>query len=246
MGHGWIRRGDDMAQSVPTPWRRTLVLFDVDGTLLDGAALIVGTMADAFLAAGETPPDAAAMRAAIGLAAPEMIASLAPGLDPCRRAKVLNGYRLRYFDLVEDEETPPVYPGASAALARLSAQGYALGLATGKARRSLMHVLNAMRWTQYFQTIQCADLNPSKPSAVMVRRALLETGRAPSEAILVGDSRHDMQMARAAGIAAVGVSWGYAPPEVLRAEGAQAIARDFDHLIQILAQMEADRLVPAQ
>lgn len=245
MGYGWNKRCDDSAAAVASPSRRTLVLFDVDGTLVDSAVLISETMVEAFLAAGETPPDDDDVRAVIGLSVPEMIMALAPGLGRDRLDKIENGYRLRYFDLAESDLTPPVYRHASQALAQLSAEGFALGLATGKARRSLNHILTMMRWTRYFQTIQCADLNPSKPSPVMVRNALAETGRSARDTILVGDSCYDMRMARAAGIAAVGVSWGYASPAVLRAEGAVAIAKDFDDLVCILTRMDAERFVLA-
>lgn len=240
MGRGWVKRCGDISMGVTMPKLRTLVLFDMDGTLLDGAALIADTLGDAFLAAGEAPPDPCAVRATIGLSIPEMVAALAPDVDPDRRCKILNGYKFRYFDLVEDDVTPPVYPGSSRALARLSDAGFALGLATGKARRSVSHVLAAMGWAHRFHTIQCADANPSKPDPAMVQRAMVQTGRRAADTILVGDSRYDMQMARAAGIAAVGVSWGYTDPAILKAEGAQAIARDFDHLAEILIRMDAE------
>jgi phosphoglycolate phosphatase len=198
-------------------------------------------MIEAFLAAGEIPPDPTEVQATIGLSVREMIKALAPALGSDRHEKILNGYRLRYFDLVEDEDATPACRGASHALSRLSDEGFALGLATGKAARSLSHVLKVMRWTRHFQTVQCADGNPSKPSPIMVEKALAETGHAPRDTILVGDSRYDMQMARAAGVIPVGVAWGYTSPEVLLAAGAKVIARDFDELVEIVSQIDADR-----
>lgn len=245
MGEGFVRRVETAPVQSVGQEGRSLVLFDVDGTLHDGAALISETLAEAFLAAGEDPPREAAVRSVIGLSIVEMIVALAPELPCDRRDKILNGYRLRYFDLAERDEIPPVYRGASEALSRLSQDGFALGIATGKARRSLCHILTSMNWMRHFQTIQCADANPSKPSTVMVNRALLETGRSPRDTILVGDSRQDMQMACAAGVTPVGVAWGYTTPDVLRAEGAVAIARDFDDLLAILTRLDAERLVPA-
>jgi phosphoglycolate phosphatase len=245
MGQGWVRRFEDLRGHPVAPERRGLVLFDMDGTLHDGAALISETLADAFLAAGEEPPSEAAVRSVIGLSIVEMTMALAPHLPRDRHDKIINGYRLRYFDLAESDEIPPVYRGASQALSRLGESGFTLGLVTGKARRSVSHILCAMNWTRHFRTVQCADANPSKPSKVMVSRALLETGHSARDTILVGDSRYDMQMALAAGVTPVGVSWGYTAPAVLRAEGAVAVARDFDHLVEILARLDAERFVTA-
>lgn len=245
MGQGWVRRFEDLRGQPVAPSRRGLILFDMDGTLNDGAALISETLIEAFLAAGEDPPSEEDVRSVIGLSIVDMTIRLAQHLPRDRHEKIINGYRLRYFDLVEGDKIPPVYSGASQALSRLGQSGFTLGLVTGKARRSLNHVLCAMNWTRHFRTIQCADANPSKPSRVMVSRALLETGRSARETILVGDSRYDMRMARAAGVTPVGVSWGYNPPAVLRAEGAVAVARDFDDLFDILARIDAERFVPA-
>ena len=239
MGQGWVKRFKDLRAHPVASGSRGLVLFDVDGTLHDGASLICETLVEAFLAAGEAPPTEEAVRSVIGLSIVEMTMALAPHLSRDRHDKIINGYRLRYFDLAESDEIPPVYHGASQALARLEEGGFTLGLVTGKARRSLNHVLYAMNWTRHFRTIQCGDTNPSKPSKVMVTRALLETGRSARDTILVGDSRYDMQMARAAGVTPVGVSWGYSSPEVLRAEGAVEIAENFDDLVAILMRMDA-------
>lgn len=220
------------------PARRSLVLFDVDGTLLDSAPRICQIMAQAFLAAGQRPPRDADVRALIGLSLPEMVSTLAAGLSADAQQKILCGYRFRYFDMVEEMDTLPVYSGAADALHLLSRMGFAMGVATGKARRSTCHLLTEMNWQPYFHTVQCADINPSKPSPAMVYRALLETGRRASETVLVGDSRYDMQMARAAGIRAIGVSWGYTPACDLLREGASVIAEDFDHLTEILTNAD--------
>lgn len=196
-------------------------------------------MVEAFLAAGETPPAADFVQRIIGLSLPEMVYNLGAHLSEDRRQKILAGYRLRYFDLVEQEETPDVFPGAAQALNRLRAAGMVLGITTGKARRSTEFMLRINNWDRYFHTVQCADGNPSKPDPKMIRRAMAETGRTPSETILVGDSRYDMRMAKAAGVRAVGVAWGYNQPVELLTEGAMFIARDFEHLTEALVPMAA-------
>ncbi|WP_043918868.1 HAD-IA family hydrolase, partial [Jannaschia aquimarina] len=180
------------------------------------------------------PPRPRDIRSVIGLSLPQMVDVLASDAPRTLREKIVAGYRLRYFDAVENED-PPVFDGAEPAILRLKAAGVQMGLTTGKSQRSLDFVLERMRWRDWFATIQTADDNPSKPDPTMIVRALAETGREASDTILVGDTRYDMRMARAAGVPAIGVGWGYNAPDELRAEGASAIATDFGHLVSILS-----------
>lgn len=239
MGRDWTRRPVERRHCATAPFRRSLVLFDLDGTLIDSAPDICDIMADAFLAAGETPPEDAEVRALIGLSQADMVTALTKDMAADVRQKILCGYRLRYFDLLDDIDVLPVYPGAAATLHLLSRMGFAMGVATGKAQHSASRLLSEMNCLHHFHTLQCADSNVSKPAPSMVYRAMLETGRNACETILVGDSRYDMQMARAAGITAIGVSWGYTSvPDLLR-EGASAIAGNFDQLIDMLTCIDA-------
>ncbi|WP_179379862.1 HAD-IA family hydrolase [Jannaschia marina] len=231
---------------VPASDRSYLVLFDADGTLVDGAPEIVNTMTDAFAAAGEAPPAPEAIRDLIGMSLPEMIAALAPHLPADRVEVILAGYRLRYFDAIERLDEVPAFAGAEPAIVDLRRRGLTLGIVTGKARRGVMYMLRAMECPPVFSTVQTADENPSKPHPGMVFRAMAETGFDARRTIVVGDSRHDIRMARAAGVRAVGVSWGYNSPGALRAEGALDVARDFDDLTAILLSLcpaDTDRTV---
>lgn len=238
-GRHWSSPSKAARAPVPEGAQRDLlVLFDVDGTLLDGGRLIVDTMVQAFLAAGEAPPDPARVQAIIGLSLPEMVGDLAAHLPVDRRDKILAGYRLRYFEAIEREEEPPIFPGAETALLCLRRAGVTLGITTGKSGRSLTHMLDAMQWHDLFRTVQCADDNPSKPDGTMVWKAFFEADRKARHTVLVGDSRYDMRAARNAGIRAIGVAWGYNTPEALLAEGAIAIAQDFDHLTDLLLTLD--------
>jgi len=129
------------------------------------------------------------------------------------------------------EAASPLYPSAREALDRLAAQpATLLGVATGKARRGLDHALASHGLTRLFQTLQTADLHPSKPHPAMLQAALAETGVEPARAAMIGDSTYDMQMARAAGLFAVGVAWGYHDADALRAAGAETILETFEAL----------------
>ena len=114
----------------------------------------------------------------------------------------------------------PLYPGARAALDRLAAEpGTLLGVATGKARRGLDHLLAAHDLGRLFATAQTADDHPSKPHPSMLLAALAETGAGAGRAVMVGDTEFDMAMGRAAGMATIGVAWGYHPRERLAPRG---------------------------
>ena len=213
-----------------------LVLFDVDGTLVDGEAQICDTMADAFLAAGRAAPERWAIRAVIGLSLPEMVERLASGRDAAEIDKIVAGYRLRFADAMDRMEDPPIYTGAERAIRRLRAADVTLGLATGKSRLGLAPVLDATGWHRYFATVQCADDNPSKPDPTMIRKALTATGVDPARCFMVGDTLFDMRMAREAGVRAIGVSWGYQPASLLTEGGAEAVADDFHALVDLLLE----------
>lgn len=222
--------------------RRLLVLFDIDGTLLDGAPMIVRCVTSAFRAAGETPPSPEAVRNVIGLSTEHIIDRLARALPADRRAKVLSSYRVAFFGAIEREEDLPVFPGVGSALVRLRHAGITLGIASGRSRRGTGHLLDTLGWRPLFRTVQHGDANPSKPNPTMIYRSLDETGFAPEETVMVGDKCYDMRMARAAGIGAIGVSWGYDQPKLLLGAGAQSVVEDFEHLAEVLLALPAGRV----
>lgn len=218
---------------------RRLVVFDVDGTLVDSQRMILAAMRAAFASAGAAPPEAAEILAIVGLSLPVAVARLAPGLAPGCRAAIVEAYRAHFVAARTAEagaDAAPLYPGARAALEALAAApGTVLGIATGKARRGLDHLLAAHGLAHHFATAQTADGHPSKPHPAMLLAALAETGCAPGRAVMVGDTEFDIAMGRAAGVATVGVTWGYHPEARLRAAGADAIVADFAGLGDVLA-----------
>ena len=118
----------------------------------------------------------------------------------------------------------PLFDGVAELIALLADAGWLLGVATGKSDRGLAHVLAAHGLTERFVTLQTADRHPSKPHPAMIEAAMTEAGASPATTVMIGDTSYDMLMAGAAGARALGVGWGYHPPEELTAAGAYAVA----------------------
>jgi phosphoglycolate phosphatase len=216
----------------------SLVIFDVDGTLMDSRVAILGAMRAAFLAQDLAPPPDAAILRIVGLSLPQAIARLAPEASAAAVAALAEAYKAAFIRLRAEtggEATAPLYPGARSALERLDAAGLLLSVATGKARRGLDHALDGHDLRRFFLATQTADDAPSKPHPGMVLNALGATGVEAGRAAMVGDTVYDIEMARAAGVAAIGVSWGYHPAEELRAAGAIAVLDHFDEIDAALA-----------
>jgi phosphoglycolate phosphatase len=211
-----------------------LVVFDIDGTLVDSAALIHAGFAGAFATLGRPLPERREIFARVGLSLHEAMAGLLPGATPTELARAVEAYKRAYVALRAEraEGGVPLFPGAREAIAALAARPEVLiGAATGMARRGLDHALSANRLEPFFVTRQSADIHPSKPNPAMLNAALAETGVAPGHAVMVGDTTYDIEMAANAGVAAVGVSWGHHSPEALAAAGAARVIGDFAELI---------------
>lgn len=193
-----------------------LAIFDVDGTLADSQAEIVAAMGAAFASENLTPPDRAEILSIVGLSLDHAMARLAPGLGTTRHDVLVDAYKHAYFEQRRDNGASPLYPGALAALEEMAGDPFLLmGVATGKSKRGLDALIEAHGLERFFVTRQVADFHPSKPHPAMLEAALAEAGVAPARAAMIGDTSFDMEMARAAGCAAIGVSWGYHPPERL-------------------------------
>ena len=207
-----------------------LVVFDVDGTLVDSQHHIHRGMDHAFVSVGLPAPTLAAVAATVGLSLPNAMAQLAPDADGTVHAALADGYR-QAFIASHVAEDAPLYPGAIACLDSLVARNdLLLAVATGKGRRGLMAMIQHHGLQRHFVSMQTADDHPSKPDPSMLWGALAETGVGAADAVMIGDTSFDMQMARNAGIAGFGVNWGYHPAEALSAAGAALVAPDFDAL----------------
>ncbi len=218
-----------------------LVMFDMDGTLVDSQDFIVAAMGRAFAEIGAPLPPREKVLSIVGLSLDRAIATLLPdlGVDECRDAVGL--YRQAFLSLRAEnggEADAPLYPGARAALQALAARDEVLmGVATGKARRGLDHACAAHDLDRFFVTRQTADHHPSKPHPSMLEAALNETGAEAGDAVMVGDTTYDIEMGRAAGFRTIGVRWGYHRADALRDAGADVLIADFAELPDTLDRL---------
>ncbi|SMP18984.1 HAD-IA family hydrolase [Shimia sagamensis] len=219
--------------------RLKLVIFDVDGTLVDSQGLIVEAMNLAFEGEGLTPPSRADTLSIVGLSLDVAMFKLMPEADSDLRARLVDGYKQGYMMRRTETgvaQSSPFFAGAREVLERLRAQDdVLLGVATGKSRRGLDKLIEGHGLGGFFETTQVADNHPSKPHPSMITTALAETGVVARDAVMIGDTSYDMEMAAAAGVAAIGVGWGYHETTALSA--AHCVAEDFAALEGALAQV---------
>ncbi|MCX7566842.1 HAD-IA family hydrolase [Sulfitobacter sp. F26169L] len=219
-----------------TQTRLRLVIFDVDGTLVDSKADILAAMHLAFAAEGLVTPPRAQVLGVVGLSLDVLMPRLAAETDSATQMRLIQGYKEAYMTLRAEQGgalSSPFYPNARQVLETLNARpDVLLGVATGKSRRGLDKLIEAHGLQGIFVTRQVADFHPSKPNPAMLLQALSETGVEPDDAVMVGDTTFDMEMAQAAGITGIGVSWGYHPAGRLTA--ARHIVERFEALPPLL------------
>lgn len=223
---------------------RALLLFDLDGTLVNSAEIILAAQARAFAAVGLPMPERERALSIVGLSLREAFEVLTGTDGPIEH--LIEAYKGAFNHLRTTEAVPEdLFDGAADLLASCRRrEGYHLGIATGKTRRGVDALVAKQGWGGWFATIQTADDAPSKPDPAMVIQAGLATGIGPARIVVIGDSSYDMHMARAAGARAIGVGWGFQPRAALVQAGAEAIAEDFAELaalIEMFAEPEAWR-----
>ncbi len=215
-----------------------LVLFDVDGTLVDSQGAIVSAMTASFQAQSLPVPRRNAILSIVGLSLPHAMARLAPDQSDLAQNALVDGYKQAYHAqrLEQGAASSPLYPGAREVIQALHEMPEVLlGVATGKSKRGLDALLEAHGLEQYFITRQVADHHPSKPHPSMIETALAETGVGAAHSVMVGDTSFDMEMAAAAQVAGIGVSWGYHDRSALST--AQYVIESFEELPVTLANI---------
>ncbi len=208
-----------------------LVVFDVDGTLVDSREILKHTADEAFTALGLTPPSYDELRQIVGLSLYEGLAQLAPDLTAEQVAGLVAHYKVTFQALHQDPDfIEPLYAGAAELLERLKAEGWRIAMATGKSRRGVNTIVAMHRWADLFDSTHCADDGPGKPHPAMLIEAMRKLDARPEDTVMIGDTAHDLRMAQAAGVRAVGVSWGFHTRAELEACRPDLIADTFAEL----------------
>ncbi|MDP4537325.1 HAD-IA family hydrolase [Alkalimonas collagenimarina] len=205
-----------------------LVIFDWDGTVMDSVGRIVSAMQTSAKLAELPVPTAYEVKQIIGLSLDLAFTSLFPCMNKQQHQSLFKHYREQY---VHHDPTPtPMFEGAELLFQQLHQQQRQLAVATGKARKGLTRIFAETGLAHYFVTTRCADDARSKPDPDMLLQILHETGLQPEQAVMVGDTSHDMLMAQKAGIPRIGVTHGVHGLDVLAKFEPIAIVDDLHQL----------------
>jgi len=202
-----------------TDFRYGLVVFDWDGTLIDSAAAIVVCIQQAARDIGVLPPEEARARHVIGLGLHDSLRHAVPDLPVDRYMEFAARYRDHFL---EREPALPLFPGVRELLSGLKAAGRQLAIATGKSRRGLDRGLAMTGLAPYFSYSRCADETHPKPHPAMLQEIMSRLDMPCARTLMVGDTSHDMELARAAAVEAVAVTYGAHAEALLRAHGPKA------------------------
>lgn len=220
--------------------RHDLIIFDWDGTLMDSVARIVRCFSAALDDVEAPCASADAIRHIIGLGLDEAVSALLPTADNAMRRQVIERYRQHFLHI--DQTAMELFPGVREGLEVLVSQGYLLAVATGKARRGLDRVLRDTGTAHLFHATRCADEAFSKPHPQMLEDILVQTGVAADQALMVGDTTYDMQMARDARIDGLAVTYGVH-------ERAQLVAHEpvvcLDSFVEVYAWLQQNNGQPS-
>lgn len=211
--------------------RFDLIVFDWDGTLMDSTASIVAAIQAACADLGLPVPSREQASHVIGLGLADALHTAVPALDPADYAQMVERYRHHYF--ARDAELV-LFEGAAELVATLADAGYALAVATGKSRKGLDRAFEASGLGALFHASRTADETFSKPHPAMLLELMDEFAVEPGRTLMIGDTTHDLLMAKNAGAPSLAVSYGAHPREALLAEAPLALMDSVAELHQWL------------
>jgi len=202
------------AVSPDRPRRFDLIAFDWDGTLFDSTALIVGCIQAAVRDVGGQEPSRERAAWVIGMGLAQALAHAAPDVSQEHHPQLVDRYRHHWF---ARQHEVTLFDGVLPLLEELRSRGHRLAVATGKSRRGLDVALQTVALQGVFDSSRTADETAGKPHPKMLLELMDEFGVPPERTLMIGDTTHDLHMARNAGCAAVAVTYGAHPHEDLRA-----------------------------
>ena len=207
--------------------RFDLIVFDWDGTLMDSTGAIVASIKAAAADLGIEPPSDERARHIIGLGLIDALRHALPDLPQERYQDVALRYRHHYLSM---DQQLLLFEGAEAMIDELTAAGHMLAVATGKTRAGLDRAFEVSGLGARFHASRCADECRSKPNPQMLEELMIEFGVTPEATLMIGDTTHDLLMAKNAGVAALGVAYGAHPRATLEAESPLFCAADVAEL----------------
>jgi phosphoglycolate phosphatase len=212
-----------------------MVVLDCDGTIVDSQKAIVAMMHATFNAHDLELPDRIEILRGVGLELSVGIERLLPVDHDQELSELYETYKkLATAYREEGGREDPLYPDASPVIRALDKANWLLGVATGKARVGLDHVLDHHSLNDLFVTKQTSDSAAGKPNPEMLYNAMRDTGVDAEFVFMVGDTTYDMSMAVNAGTRAIGVSWGYHEAEELLEAGAEVVVHSYNELYAVL------------
>lgn len=210
--------------------QKTLIIFDFDGTLMDSVGLIVDSMAYSAKLHGLTVSETAT-KSIIGIALVEAIAMLFPD-NPEKHEQIFASYADYYVKHCENDKP---FVGILPLLQQLQQQNKILAIATGKKRVGLERHFEISGLKPFFSISRCADETAGKPNPLMLEEILAETDKSLAEAVMIGDSVHDIRMANNLGMDSIAVSYGCETADNLAKENPTIIVETVAQLQKILA-----------
>lgn len=196
------------------PRQFDLIAFDWDGTLFDSTAVITRCIQQAVADVGGTVPSADQAAYVIGMALAPALAHAAPDVPPALHGQLALRYRHHYAAHQHDLS---LFEGVLEMLAQLKNRPHLLAVATGKSRQGLNEALQAAPLRGVFDASRTADETAGKPDPLMLHELMAELGVSAQRTLMVGDTTHDLTLARHAGCASVGVSYGAHSAQALTA-----------------------------
>ena len=206
------------------------ILFDLDGTLTDSGEGIMNCAELALTHFGLPVPDREALRVFVGPPLDETFIKF--GVPADKTDEAIAVYRSRYTTVGKFENVP--YPGIGKLLHALKCEGHRLCVATSKPEHMSIEILEHVDLAKYFDFICGATLDGSRSKKADIISYLLEKTGGAENAVMVGDTSYDVIGAKAHGMPAIGVSWGYGKVADMESAGAAAIAHSMEQLLQLL------------
>lgn len=215
------------------------VIWDLDGTLIDTPRVIVQTAAQVLAELGRTGVDAEAIRAGIGLPLPVALGGLLElPPDSTLVMEAVERYRVHWRAVVNPQINALVFPGVLDGVRALHARGVRQAVATGKAQSGADANVDLAGLRPYIEVVAGYDrVQHPKPAPDLALLVLNELGLEASDAVVVGDTTHDLLMARSAGVRSVGVTYGAMQEDALRSADPTWVAHSFAEVMRILLDL---------